>query len=117
MAFIDLDDQFIALSKVSEHTHDHERHFGLVVDGKEAVGETLARMGVDLASERFMDFYDPWGNRIEIVGYPGTSSPRPTTFSVAWECRASARRTKQSRNSQKKEWARASTKRRRYPKT
>ena len=71
MAFIDLGDQFIALAKVANVTHDHDRHFGLVVDDKEAVGSALTRMGIELASERFMDFYDPWGNRIEIVGYPG----------------------------------------------
>ena len=71
MAFIDLGDQFIALSKVDERPQDHERHFGLVVDDKEAVGAVLERMGVEIVSSRFMDFYDPWGNRIEIVGYEG----------------------------------------------
>lgn len=71
MAFIDLGDQFIALSKVEEKSRDHERHFGLVVDDKEAVRRTLDEMGVEIASSRFLDFYDPWGNRIEIVGYPG----------------------------------------------
>ncbi len=71
MAFIDLGDQFIALSKVDEQPQDHERHFGLVVDDKEAVGAALDAMGVEIVSGRFMDFYDPWGNRIEIVGYQG----------------------------------------------
>ncbi len=71
MAFIDLGDQFIALSKAAEHSHDHERHFGLVVDDKAAVGAALAEMGIEIVSERFMDFYDPWGNRVEIVDYTG----------------------------------------------
>ena len=71
MAFIDLGDQFIALSKVDEQPRDHERHFGLVVDDKETVREALDAMGVEIVSARFMDFYDPWGNRIEIVGYQG----------------------------------------------
>jgi len=71
MAFIDLGDQFIALSKVQEHPHDHERHFGLVVDDKEAVRTALNEMGIEIVSDRFIDFYDPWGNRIEIVGYEG----------------------------------------------
>ncbi|MGI9406627.1 MAG: VOC family protein [Hyphomicrobiaceae bacterium] len=71
MAFIDLGDQFIALSKVAERPRDHERHFGLVVDDKEAVGRILDDMGIEIVSDRFMDFYDPWGNRIEIVGYEG----------------------------------------------
>ena len=71
MAFIDLGDQFIALSKVKEQPRDQERHFGLVVDDKEAVRSALDKMGVEIVSDRFMDFYDPWGNRIEIVGYDG----------------------------------------------
>ena len=36
---------------------------------KEAVRAKLNEMGVEMASTRFLDFYDPWGNRIEIVGY------------------------------------------------
>ena len=71
MAFIDLGDQFIALSKVKEQPRDQERHFGLVVDDKEAVRSVLDEMGIEIVSDRFLDFYDPWGNRIEIVGYDG----------------------------------------------
>jgi catechol 2,3-dioxygenase-like lactoylglutathione lyase family enzyme len=71
MAFIDLGDQFIALSKGREQAKDDERHFGLVVDNKDAVRKILEQMGVKTASERFLDFYDPWGNRFEIVGYEG----------------------------------------------
>ncbi|MEM9357848.1 MAG: VOC family protein [Pseudomonadota bacterium] len=69
MAFIDLGDQFIALSAVPDISHDHERHFGLVVDDKDVVGRRLKEMNIEIVSDRFMDFYDPWGNRIEIVGY------------------------------------------------
>lgn len=69
MAFIDLGDQFIALSKGRSQPGDDERHFGLVVDDKEAVRRVLEDMGVEIVSSRFLDFYDPWGNRIEIVGY------------------------------------------------
>ena len=71
MAFIDLGDQFIALAKVDDQPRDHDRHFGLVVDDKAAVGAILEEMGIEIVSDRFMDFYDPWGNRIEIVGYQG----------------------------------------------
>ena len=71
MAFIDLGDQFIALSKVDGQPRDHERHFGLVVDDKEAVRRVLDEKDIEIVSDRFMDFYDPWGNRIEIVGYDG----------------------------------------------
>jgi len=71
MAFIDLGDQFIALSKVEDRPRDNARHFGLVVDDKEAVRKRLAELGVEIVSDRFLDFLDPWGNRIEIVGYQG----------------------------------------------
>lgn len=71
MAFIDLGDQFIALSKGRHQPSDDERHFGFVVDDKEAVSESLREMDVEIVSDRFLDFHDPWGNRIEIVGYEG----------------------------------------------
>jgi len=70
-AFIDLGDQFIALQKGRVQPGDDGRHFGLVVDDKETVRKILDEMGVEIVSERFLDFYDPWGNRIEIVGYQG----------------------------------------------
>ena len=69
MAFIDLGDQFLALSKGRRQAPDDERHFGLVVEDKAAVRRTLEDMGVEIVSDRFLDFLDPWGNRIEIVGY------------------------------------------------
>lgn len=68
-AFIDLGDQFLALQKGRNQSPDDERHFGLVVDDKEAVREALAAAGVEPLPGRFLDFCDPWGNRIEIVGY------------------------------------------------
>ena len=71
MAFIDMGDQFIAIAKVEVQQRDNDRHFGLVVDDKKAVGRMLNELGIEIVSERFMDFYDPWGNRIEIVGYEG----------------------------------------------
>jgi catechol-2,3-dioxygenase len=67
-AFIDLGDQFLALQKGRTQSADDDRHFGLVVDDKEAVRATLNAMGVKLLPGRFLDFRDPWGNRIEIVG-------------------------------------------------
>ena len=68
-AFIDLGDQFIALQKGRRQSPDDGRHFGLVVDDKEAVRGALAEAGVDILPGPFLDFLDPWGNRIEIVGY------------------------------------------------
>lgn len=68
-AFIDLGDQFIALQKGRTQPADDGRHFGLVVDDKEAVRKALADAGVETLPGPFLDFLDPWGNRIEIVGY------------------------------------------------
>lgn len=69
MAFIDLGDQFIALQKGRKQAPDDGRHFGLVVDDKEAARRALKAAGVKVLPGRFLDFRDPWGNRIEIVGY------------------------------------------------
>ena len=69
MAFIDLGDQFIALSKGRRQAPDDDRHFGLVVDDKQAVARRLEEKGVPTLPGPFHDFQDPWGNRIEIVGY------------------------------------------------
>jgi lactoylglutathione lyase len=40
-----------------------------VVDDKDAVREALADAGIQPLRGPFLDFLDPWGNRIEIVGY------------------------------------------------
>src|SRR5437773_5701266 len=68
-AFIDLGDQFLALQVGRTQPADHGRHFGLVVDDKEAVRRALAEAGVDTLPGQFLDFLDPWGNRVEIVSY------------------------------------------------
>ena len=69
MAFIDLGDQFIALQKGRKQPPDDGRHFGLVVENKEVARKTLKAAGVTALDGPFLDFRDPWGNRIEIVGY------------------------------------------------
>jgi lactoylglutathione lyase len=68
-AFIDMGDQFLALQRGRRQPADDGRHFGLVVDDKEAVREALTAAGVEPLPGPFLDFLDPWGNRIEIVGY------------------------------------------------
>jgi lactoylglutathione lyase len=69
MAFIDLGDQFIALQKGRSQAADDGRHVGLVVDDKQAARKVLDAAGVTLIGGPFLDFRDPWGNRVEIVGY------------------------------------------------
>jgi lactoylglutathione lyase len=69
MAFIDMGDQFIALARGRSQPSDRARHFGLVVDDKEAVRERLRELGIKVSSGRGLDFYDPWGNQIQVVDY------------------------------------------------
>ena len=69
MAFVDLGDQFIALSAGREQPADESRHFGLVVDDKEAVRAALTAAGVDVRPSGNLRFRDPWGNNVEVVDY------------------------------------------------
>jgi lactoylglutathione lyase len=68
MAFVDMGDQFLALSAGRTAPPDANRHFGLVVDDKEAVRARLRELGVPV-SGRGLDFRDPWGNFIQVVDY------------------------------------------------
>jgi catechol 2,3-dioxygenase-like lactoylglutathione lyase family enzyme len=70
MAFIDIGDQFLAISEGRTQGPDDARHFGLVVDDKEAVRAAVQAEGLPLVGVGHrLDFLDPWGNRIEVVGY------------------------------------------------
>jgi lactoylglutathione lyase len=69
MAFIDMGDQFIALAEGRMQPPDRARHFGLVVDDKEATRQALIDAGVELQPGRGLDFLDPWGNNIQVVDY------------------------------------------------
>jgi catechol 2,3-dioxygenase-like lactoylglutathione lyase family enzyme len=69
MAFIDMGDQFIALSAGRVQPSDESRHFGLVVDDKEAVRAALEEAGVAVQRSGSLDFYDPWGNHVQVVDY------------------------------------------------
>jgi|SRR5215212_4546248 len=69
MAFIDMGDQFIALATGRTQPPDRHRHFGLVVDDKEAVRGALREAGVEVRASGSVDFLDPWGNNIQVVDY------------------------------------------------
>jgi len=69
MAFIDMGDQFIALSAGRSQAPDSARHFGLVVDDKEAIRSALQREGIHVQASGSCDFNDPWGNHIQVVDY------------------------------------------------
>jgi predicted enzyme related to lactoylglutathione lyase len=68
-AFVDIGDQFIALMQGRTQPPDRARHFGLVVDDKEAVRRALEAARVEILPGRRLDFLDPSGNRVEIVQY------------------------------------------------
>ena len=68
-AFIDMGDQFLALMEARAEGRDHGRHFGLVVDDKEATRRALETAGVEIRPGRGLDFLDPWGNFVQVVQY------------------------------------------------
>ena len=68
-AFIYFGDQFINFALGRKQGPDDRRHFGIAVDDKELARETLEGMGVEILDSRFLDFLDPWGNRVEITTY------------------------------------------------
>jgi catechol 2,3-dioxygenase-like lactoylglutathione lyase family enzyme len=69
MAFIDMGDQFIAVAAGRTQPPDEARHFGLVVDDREAVRTALQRAGVSVQASGAVDFLDPWGNHVQVVDY------------------------------------------------
>jgi len=68
-AFIYFGDQFINFTKNVDRKPDQLRHFGIAVDDKPLARRTLEAMGVKLLDSDFLDFLDPWGNRVEITTY------------------------------------------------
>jgi lactoylglutathione lyase len=81
MAWIDLGDQFLALTAsdgpdategvdaADDRSPDHARHVGLVVSDKEALRAALLDAGEDVAPSGGLRVHDPSGNQLEIVDY------------------------------------------------
>jgi catechol 2,3-dioxygenase-like lactoylglutathione lyase family enzyme len=70
-AFIDMGDQFINMT-LAPGPDGHEverRHIGLVVDDRSRILELAHAVGARMVEGPFLDFLDPWGNRLEIVEY------------------------------------------------
>lgn len=73
-AFLDMGDQFLALAETEAAAARggdpaEGRHFGLVVDDRSAVRALAEAAGARLLPGPFLDFLDPWGNRVEVVEY------------------------------------------------
>jgi catechol 2,3-dioxygenase-like lactoylglutathione lyase family enzyme len=67
-AFLDMGDQFLALSESDADTTDDHRHFGLVVDDAATVNRRLDGVDADPV-DGGPDFRDPWGNYVQVVEY------------------------------------------------
>jgi catechol 2,3-dioxygenase-like lactoylglutathione lyase family enzyme len=70
-AFIDMGDQFINMTRVADAKNDgvERRHIGLVVDDRSTIIELAKAAGARMVEGPFLDFLDPWGNRLEIIEY------------------------------------------------
>jgi lactoylglutathione lyase len=66
MAFVDIGDQFVALSAGRSQPADRHRHFGLVVDDRKHALAVARAAGADVRGNRILD---PWGNNVEVVDY------------------------------------------------
>lgn len=69
MAFVDIGDQFVALSEGRRQDPDYHRHFGLVVDSKENARAALVEASIEVTPAPHLRFQDPWGNNVEVVEY------------------------------------------------
>jgi len=67
MAFVDMGDQFLAFAEGRTQEPDRVRHFGLVVDDRDAVLAAAREAGVKLFGGN--SFLDPWGNQVQVVAY------------------------------------------------
>ena len=70
-AFIDMGDQFINLTRVPDYKSEgqEKRHIGFVVDDRSRIIELAKAAGAEFVEGPFLDFLDPWGNRLEIIEY------------------------------------------------
>jgi predicted enzyme related to lactoylglutathione lyase len=67
MAFVDMGDQFLALSAGRSQPPDRHRHIGLVVDDRRAALAAAREAGAQMIGDN--DFLDPWGNHFQVVDY------------------------------------------------
>ena len=67
MAFVDMGDQFVALAEGRTQEPDRHRHFGLVVDDRDAVLAAAREAGAEIFGGN--SFLDPWGNHVQVVAY------------------------------------------------
>ena len=98
MAFVDMGDQFVALAQGRTQPPDAHRHFGLVVDDKEAARRALQEAGVEVPGGGRLDFRDPWGNHVEVVDYREIQFTKAENIFAAWASTGSRRARRRWRN-------------------
>ncbi|WP_225040499.1 VOC family protein (plasmid) [Rhizobium sp. T1470] len=79
IAFIDMGDQFLAMSRGRSQSPDTSRHFGLVVDDRSGVMALAVAAGATVLDGRPFNFLDPWGNHVEVVEYRDVQFTKSTT--------------------------------------
>jgi catechol 2,3-dioxygenase-like lactoylglutathione lyase family enzyme len=84
-AFIDMGDQFIALMEGPTNAPKSHRHVGLVVDNRSAVKALAIEAGAQIVDGPFLDFIDPWGNRLEVVEYANVQFAKVPAVLTAME--------------------------------
>ena len=79
MAFVDIGDQFLALAEGRRQGADDGRHFGLVVDDKEAVRALLEEAGVAIepAAGSTSATRGATGSRSSTIATSSSPRPRP----------------------------------------
>jgi lactoylglutathione lyase len=73
-------DQFVNMTLVPDYAvpGEEKRHIGFVVDDRSRIVELAKAAGARFVEGPFLDFLDPWGNRLEITEYSNiqyTKSP------------------------------------------
>jgi lactoylglutathione lyase len=70
-AFIDMGDQFVNMTLVPDYAvpGEEKRHIGFVVDDRSRIIELAKAACARFVDGPFLDFLDPWGNRLEIIEY------------------------------------------------
>ena len=97
-AFIDLGDQFLALQKGRKQPGDDGRHFGLVVDDKEAVRAALTAAGVKILPGASWTSSTRGATASRSSATTTSSSPRRRMSCAAWAWQTSQRPLRPSRS-------------------
>jgi lactoylglutathione lyase len=83
-AFIDLGDQFLALQKGRTQSADDGRHFGLVVDDKDAVRKALTGAGIRPLPDPFLTFSIRGVTASRLSATKTSNTPKLRTCCAAW---------------------------------